>query len=170
MPPFHVIVDQPRGWLDYISAIGAFGTVLAAVAALVAVIVTRGVAKRQLDLQERGLRKDLFDRRYAVFLDTGEFLRPLLSSPSIFSAESDEYRRFGETAQKAEMLFGKCSEVCKYLAEINKTAASLSYSYQKMSKDPGDNNAIEENALAFKRLADLWETRSEVFRRDMSLE
>jgi len=84
----HVVLDQPKGWLDYITALSALGTVVAAVAALIAVNVTRSIARNQNKLQEalankqfdiqksqqelleRQLRKDLFDRRFAVFTDT----------------------------------------------------------------------------------------------------
>ena len=166
-------------------ALGALGTMVAAAAALKAVIVARRIAQnqnklqetlanRQFDLQkaqqellERQLRKDLFDRRFKVFTDTREFIRPILSGPSAFTPESDEYRRFRETMQTADMLFGV--EVREYLEDVNRTAVDLWASYQKMAKDRGDNNAIEGNANHFQHLSDPWQKRPHVFRRDLSL-
>jgi type II secretory pathway pseudopilin PulG len=182
MLQLHVVLDQPKGWLDYVMALGP---VVAAVAALIAVIVTRTIARnqntlqetlanKQFDLQkaqqeqqERQLKKDLFDRRFAVFKDTGEFISPILSTPTSFTPQGDGYRRFGETLQLAEMLFDP--EVREYLEDINSTAVDLWASNQRRIKDPGDNHAIEENAEQFQHLLDLWKKRPEVFRRDMSL-
>jgi hypothetical protein len=167
MLQLNVVVDQSKGWIDYATALGAAGTVVAAVAALIAVKVTRSIARKQLDLQERQLRNDLYDRRFAVFADTGNFLRPILSTPTGFTPQSDAYRQFGETAQNAEMLFGP--EVRKYIEDVSRTAVNLWASYQKMAKDPADNDAIEEQAKQFQHLSDLWQKRPDVFRRDMSL-
>jgi hypothetical protein len=185
MLQLHVVLDQLKGWLDYVMALGALGTMVAAVAALIAVIVTRSIAKNQnilqetlankqleiqkgqLEQQERQLRKDLFDRRFAVFTDTGEFMRPILSAPSGFTPQGEGYRKFGETMQIADMLFGP--EVRKYLEDVDRTAVALWVAHQKMIKDPGDNNAINEEGCQSQYLSDLWQKRPTVFRSEMSL-
>lgn len=185
----HVVLDQPKGWIDYVmaalGALGALGTVVAAAAALKAVNVTRSIAGKQSKLQEtlankqfdlqkaqqelleRQLRKDLYDRRFTVFTDTGQFMRPVLSSPNGFTPEADEYRRFGETVQNAEMLFGP--EVCKYLEDVDRTAVGRWASNQRRTTDRGDINAITEYAEQFQHLSDLWQKRTDVFRREISL-
>ena len=141
---------------------------VAALAALKAVGATRDIAQKQLDLQERQLRKDLYDRRFAVYRQTAEFLRPILGSPSSFRVESDESRKFAEAVQDAGMLFG--ADVCRYLKDVNTTAVDLWASYSRMQQHPGDNNAIEESGRHFQHLKDLWDKRSNVFRPEMSLQ
>jgi len=161
----YVVLDQPKNWLEYAPPW------ITAVAALITVVVAGWIARNQRKLQmtlaERLLKKDLFDRRFKVFTDAAEFMRPILASPSAFDPLSDEGRRFAETVQSAEMVFGP--EVFEYLNDVNKTAIGLWASHQKMAKDRGDNDAITENADRFQHLSDLWQKRSEAFRRDLSL-
>ncbi len=170
----HIVLDQ-GGLLDYVVPLAA---ALTATAAIWTVIVARTIARnqnnlqttlagRQEQLQERQLRKDLYDRRFKVFTDTGDFIRPVLSSPTAFCPQSDEYRRFEETMQHATFLFG--TEVRAYLEDVRGTTVGVWASYQKMTKDRGDNRDIEENAEKFQHLSDLWQKRPEVFHREVSL-
>lgn len=135
-------------------------------APLVAVWIALTVTRRIADLQ---LKKDLYDRRLMVFEATGEFMKPILWSPSDFTLGGDEHRKFWEVMQSAEMLFGRGGEVNKYLEEINRTATSLCASKQKMASNPGDSAAIEENGEQFQHLSDLWQKRADSFRRDLDL-
>ena len=129
-------------------------------APLVAVWIALTVTRRIADLQ---LKKDLYDRRLMVFEATGEFMKPILWSPSDFTLGGDEHRKFWEVMQSAEMLFGRGGEVNKYLEEINRTATSLCASKQKMASNPGDSAAIEENGEQFQHLSDLWQKRADSF-------
>jgi len=74
MFPFHVVLDQPRTWLDYLPCVTALAALTTVV---VAICIARNQSEMQkeqvklqtmqLDLQARELKKDLFDRRFAVF-------------------------------------------------------------------------------------------------------
>jgi hypothetical protein len=125
------------------------------------------LASRQREQLERDLKKDLFDRRFRIFTDTAEFMRPILSSPSAFTPQSDEHRRFQETMQTAGMLFG--ADVREYLEDVEATAVGLSASRQRMSADPGDIGASREYSDRFQHLSDLWSKRPDVFRGDLAL-
>ena len=140
---------------------------VAAIAAITAVIVTRPIANKQLDLQERQLKKDLFDRRFKIFTDTDEFLGHITSSPSTFTPSSEEYRKFFASVEAAEVLCGQ--EVKTYLKDTDETAKQLSADHQRMARNPGDNEAIEMQAIHFQHLSDLRSKRLDALRSDLSI-
>jgi hypothetical protein len=174
-----VVLDQPKNWLDYlppwVTAVAALLTVVVAVLIAYkqgelqkALAKSQGeIQKKDLEQQERQLKKDLYDRRFKVFTDVGEFMRSVLSSPSAFTPGSDEQRRYYESMQNAEMLFGP--DVFRHLQDVAYTTVGIWGACQRMNNNPGDNSAIEEKGERFQHLSDLWQKRSEVFRSDLSL-
>ena len=82
----HVIVDGAKNWLDYSPPWITSGAALITV--IVAVVIARNqnrlqktlaekqieLQRSQLDQQERQLKKDLFDRRFAVYLGVRDFI------------------------------------------------------------------------------------------------
>src|SRR5580698_6364685 len=96
----HVIVGQTKNWLDSLPALGAIGSCVSAVAALIAVCVSLSISRRQMDLQERQLRQDLWNRRFKVFTNTGAFIRSVLTGRTAgFNGTAS--LRFGEMVQRA---------------------------------------------------------------------
>jgi hypothetical protein len=182
----HVILDQPKGWLDYIAPLG---TILAAFAALMTVFVARRIArnqnvlqqvladrqfelqKAQLEQQERQLKKDLFDRRFAVFTDTGDFLVYVIRQNGNISLTGPEYRQFSQTMEKAQMLFG--ADVGAYLEDVDKTARDFYVLAQGRERavQTGDVDAIKQDGDVSVRIGvDLLQKRPVVFRPHLSLE
>lgn len=170
---FYVVLDQPKNWHEYVPPwVTAVAAVLAVVGAIVIACkqnsLQKTLAKMQLEQSERQRKMGLFFLRRKVFTDTREFMEPIQRTASAFAPESDEYMKFFKTVQNAEMLFGP--EVRKYLKDVNKTTMDLWGSEQRMDKNPGDNNAKEDNDKWFQHLNELWDKINDVFRRDMSLE
>ena len=81
------------------------------------------MATRQNDLQARQLRKDLFDRRFAVYSGTREFLNFVQQRDGEKVIHGPEYYQWRETLEKAEMLFGP--EVLAYLREVDEAARNM---------------------------------------------
>jgi hypothetical protein len=154
----HVVLDQAKSWFDYfqpcITAVAALGTLL------VALRIARNqnklqaeLAKMQLAQQERQLKKDLFDRRFAVYVNVLDFVSYVLQeNGKIQLAGPGKYRDFWESMEKAEMLFG--ADVNEYLADVDKTARDFYVSAQRMDKTiaTGDVEAIDRNAQLLERL------------------
>ena len=182
---FHIVLDQPKEWLDYVTPLG---TLLAAAAAIITVIVARGIAhnqnklqetlaarqldlqKAQLEQQERQLKKDLFDRRFTVFTDTGEFISFVLRQNGNISLNSGEYTQFWQTSEKAEMLFG--ADIREYLEDVQKTAGEFYVTAQGREKAvaTGDVDAIHKDHELLAHLGvDLFQKRAKVFRPYLAL-
>lgn len=172
----HVVLDQGKNWLDYvppcITAVAALSTVL------VALRIARNqnklqtdLAKMQLAQQERQLKKDLFDRRFAVFVNVLDFVSYVLQeNGKIQLAGPGKYRDFWESMEKAEMLFG--ADVNEYLADVDKTARAFYVSAQGLDKAiaTGDVEAIDKNAELLDRLGvKLLQQRKWVFRPYLAL-
>jgi ribosomal protein L34 len=124
----HVVLDNSRTWVDYapawVTAVAALVTVF------VAILIARNqnklqetLAKKQTDLQEAQLKKDLFDRRFIVFTDTLDFIGMVIRNDGDIVLEGPEYRHFLETTQKAGMLFG--ADVRSYLKGVTETTTNL---------------------------------------------
>ena len=144
----HVVLDGQKNWLEYLPPwITAFASVV--VASVIALNQTRlqtTLANRQLDLQERQLKKDLFDRRFAVFTQALDFMTYVLrNNGRIELAGPGEYGTFRESMETAEMLFG--DDVNEYLAALDKTAREFCVSAQALeqAKARGDVDAINKN-------------------------
>jgi hypothetical protein len=144
--------------------LGVLGLLVPSLVALwIATLVTWRVANMQL-------KKELFDRRYKIFEETVEFMRPILSSPSNFTSGDDGQRKFWGTMQSAKVLFGRRAKVYKFLEDIDKTATNLCASQQTMNSNRGDNDAITENGQQFQHLSELWEKQQEdAFLQDLDL-
>jgi hypothetical protein len=181
----HVILDQPKYWLDYVTPLG---TVLASVAALLAMLVARRIARnqdalqkelanRQIDLQKeqleeqkRQLKKDLFDRRFAVFADTGDFIGYVLRENGNICLTGTEYRQFRQAMAKAEVLFG--AQVREYLEDVHKTAGDFYVSAKGLDRaaQAGDVDAIRKNSELLSRMGvELPQKLPEVFHPDLAL-
>jgi len=110
-------------------------------------------AKLQLQQQERQLKKNLFDQRFAVFVNVRDFITYVLrENGKIQLAGPGQYREFWESMEKAEMLFG--TDVNKYLGEVDETAREFYMSAQGMDKAiaTGDIEAINKNGQLLERL------------------
>jgi hypothetical protein len=102
------------------------------------------IATMQNELQARQLRKDLFDRRFAVYMGMREFLNFIQQRDGENAIHEPEYRQWGVTMEKAEMLFGP--EVLAYLREVNEAAGKL-YVYHTDEKkiiESGNEKRMEE--------------------------
>jgi hypothetical protein len=174
----HVALDEPTNWLQLVP------TWLTALAALITVFVARRIAhnqntlqttlgekqaeiqKMQLELQGRQLKKDLFDKRFAVYTDVLDFLSYVLNNNGqIQLAGPGEYRQFRQCMERAEMLFG--DDVRKYIADVDETARRFYVSAQTMDVaiSKGDVDAIMRNGDLLSRLSvDLLQQRTAVFR------
>jgi hypothetical protein len=174
---FHVVLDQGRNWLDYVAPLG---TVLAAAAATGTVFVALRIANnqnrlqktlmdRQHDLQERELKKDLFDRRFLIFTDSLEFTGFVLRNNGDIVLEGAEYRHFREAMQKAGMLFG--GDVGSYLNDLDKTVRDLYVSAKGRSRAVagGDVAAIDQHGELLSHLIKLAPVAEDVFRPYLSL-
>ncbi len=99
--------------------ISALPSLIAAVAAAITVFVALRIAEnqnklqtaladKQIEIQARQLKKDLFDRRFAVFIEAAEFIGYVLQeNGKIELVGPGKYRRFRESMEVAQMLFGE---------------------------------------------------------------
>ena len=121
-------------------------------------------------MQGRQLKKDLFDRRFNVYTDTGDFLNYVRRNDGKIELSGPEYLRFHEAIEKAEMLFRQ--EVHKYLIEIRDTAGDFYADKFKENEAAitGNQEVINRLDELRKRLSALWKQRNDVFRPDLHLE
>lgn len=96
--------------------ITAFGTIASLAIATTAIVVTRSVAKEQKSLQERQLKKDLFEKRLAVYRDTAELLRSTRNENEIFDILDKRYPEMLDLTERADFLFGP--EVANYVETL----------------------------------------------------
>jgi hypothetical protein len=75
-----------------------------------AIFISLLVARRQHQIQEQQLKKDLFDRRYKVYTGTREFANYVRSGPDAMEMTHPHFGLFVDLIERAEMLFG--SAVC----------------------------------------------------------
>jgi hypothetical protein len=170
----HVVLDDAKSWIDYAPAWVTAAAALVTV--FVAILIARNqnklqetLAKRQTDLQEAQLKKDLFDRRFTIFTDTLDFIGMVLRNNGEFVLEGPEYRHFLETTQKAGMLFG--ADVRSYLKSVIETAKDLYVSARGRASaiQSGDVDAINKHGDLLSRLIDLAPAAEDVFRPYLSL-
>lgn len=160
----HVILDQPRSWFQYappwVTAAAALTTVI------VAVLIARNqsrlqktladkqieIQKMQLEQQARQLKKDLFDRRFAVFTGVLEFIGYVLRQNGNIELPGAEYRQFCDCRERAEMLFE--GDVNRYLADVDETARAFYVSAQARNNaiTAGDMDKIHEDSRLMERL------------------
>ncbi len=167
---FHVVLDQPKNWLDYspswITALAALITVFVAIKiAGNQNRLQKTIAERQIDIQARQLLKDLFDWRFAVFTEVENFIAYVLQSNGKVHLPGPEYIRWRAAMQKAQMLFG--ADVYEYLVKVDKTARDLYVSALRLDKaiEQGNTEAIEVNHQLLNELSDtLLGQRVQVFR------
>jgi hypothetical protein len=177
MLQLHVSVDQAKDWLDYVAPVAtAFGALAAIGTVAVALRISNNqnrlqtmLADRQLDMQERQLKKDLFDRRFAIFTDTLEFIGLVLRNDGNIVLEGQEYRHFREAMQKAGMLFG--TDVRNYLNGLDKTARDLYVSAQGRGQavQSSDVEAIKKHSELLSHVIELAPAAEDVFRSYLSL-
>jgi hypothetical protein len=165
MDSVYYLAAQPpaRGWVDVAAMVAQLATPLLAIA------IAIWVAVRQNEIQERQLRKDLFDRRFVVYRDTREFMAYVMGTNGHFSLQGTEYRRFMDAVENAEMLFR--TDVHDYLLEIKKTADDLSV-YANKEEAEAERTGDPELILKRDRLNHLFfvelpQRRTQVFRRDL---
>jgi hypothetical protein len=103
--------------------VGVLAPVASVFAAVTAMGVALWVAKLQREIQERQLRRNLFDKRYAILLLVQEFLAHVLKMDGAVDLQGDECRRFWNAMAQAEFLFD--SDVNSYMNEIKQTVLSL---------------------------------------------
>lgn len=171
MPPFHVVLDQPKSWLDYVQFITSCVTALAAIATvLIAARIARNqnklqetiarnqlelqktLAEQQANLQKIQLIQNLFDRRFAVFTAVEDFIVFVIQSEgAIEFTGPGEYRNWWETTQKAQMLFGK--DVMDYLESLDKAAWDLHKALLALKKDQTDTKANHDHSRLQTELA-----------------
>jgi hypothetical protein len=94
-----------------------------ACAAIAAIFVSFWVAITQRRIQERQLKQDLFDKRYAVFLAVEEFLVHVDQMNGSVKPTGDEYRRFRYAMERAEFLFD--TDVNSYMTEVNQAVCGM---------------------------------------------
>ncbi len=183
MLQLHVVLDQSKNWLDYVpswvTAVAALLTVF------VAVLIARNqskiqkklaekqieIQKSQMEQQERQLKKDLFDRRFAVFDGVLDFISYVLREDgNIRLVGPGEYKRFCDRREMAKMLFG--DDVNKYLADVDEVARNLYVSAKGRDKATatGDGEAIQREGQLWEHLTGpISEKRVELFRPYLTL-
>jgi hypothetical protein len=160
----HVVLDQSRDWTEYVPL---WVTALAAlITVVVAVVIARNqgklqqtlaekqieIQRMQLEQQERQLKKDLFDRRFAVFTDVQKFFDYVLQkNGDIELSGPGEYRQFRECMERAEMLFGH--DVMTYLEDVDETARAFYVSAKRRGINLGDVDAINKDGTLLDRLS-----------------
>jgi hypothetical protein len=191
----HVVLDQARGWLDYVAP---FSTLLTAIAAIGTVSVALRIAnnqnklqktlardqsrlqealaekqleiqKMQLERQAQQLKKDLFDRRFGVFTGVLTFITYVPQENGDIELHGPgQYRQFRECMETAEMLFG--DDVNRYLEDVDETARQFYVSARRREIDRGDPDAIEKDGQLLNRLSvTLLQRRKGLFRRYLTL-
>lgn len=135
----------------------------------VAICISLWIANQQRELQERQLRKDLFDRRFDIYTKTREFMAYVAREDGKITLTGPEYREFQETMERAEML---CEAAHAYLAEVDKAVQDLYvYKQQEAQLAPGDPALLKQGtALQHKVYVTLWQQRKAAFRQYLSLE
>jgi hypothetical protein len=109
--------------INITDSFGLLASCLSALAAITALWISLWVANVQRRIQEKQLKQDLFDKRYAVYLAVGEFLMHVVRVDGSIKLPSDEYRTFAYTMEQAEFLFG--SDVNTYLRDMKTKALAL---------------------------------------------
>jgi hypothetical protein len=136
--------------------------------ALLALIFTTWIALRQIQIQRWQLNKDLFDRRFAVFTETREFLVYVGGKGGWVEPYGPEYNRFRETMERADMLFP--SEVHAYLVEIDKATRDLLTAKQTFQAKPGDATLPQKiHDLEVNFYETISKRRTEIFRPDLQM-
>jgi hypothetical protein len=127
------------------------------------------IQRMQLEQQERQLKKDLFDRRFAVFIDVQKFFDYVLQKNGDIELHGPgEYRQFGECMERAEMLFA--DDIKEYLEDIDKTARAFYVSAKRRGINLGDVAAIDKDAQLLDRLSvTLMPQRTGLFRPYLTL-
>src|SRR5262245_18204513 len=100
------------------------------------------------------LRLDLFDRRFAVYVETLDFLGSVVEGGY---PASERYKSFARARDRAQYLFGPEVEVL--LERIHKSAANLRAAYSqvqraKAAKDEATEEAIETHQAALARFSE----------------
>ena len=174
MLQIHVLLDEAKSWIDYVpplvTALAALGTVVVAVRiSNNQNSLQRILAERQLDMQERQLKKDLFDRRFTIFTETLDFIGLVLRNDGDIVLEGEEYRHFRQTMLKAGMLFG--ADVRNYLKGLDETARELYVSAKGrvQAVASGDVAAINKHGELLTRISELAPVAEDVFRPYLSL-
>ena len=137
---------------------------------IIALCISLWIANQQRELQERQLRKDLFDRRFDIYTKTREFMTYVAREDGKIALTGPEYREFQETMERAEML---CERVYPYLTEVEKTVRDLYVYRQKEGQAlaASDTALIKQGAdLQYRVYVTLWQRRKDEFRQYLSLE
>jgi predicted naringenin-chalcone synthase len=164
MDTFYYLGQPQKSWTDWLVPAASM------LVSIVAVSISLWVANRQRELQERQLRKDLFDRRFDIYTKTRDFMTYTMRNDGMIVLTGPEYREFQDTMEKAEML---CEKAHPYLVEINKAALEL---FEYKQKEPesvstGDVDAIQQGGrLRVRLFVSLPQRRKEAFRPYLNLE
>ena len=161
---YFITQAAPKNWVDMFAAFAPI------VVSILAIGISIWVATRQNDLQARQLRKDLFDRRFAVYTGTREFLNFVQQRDGEKLLQGPEYGQWAETIERAEMLFGP--EVLVYLREVDMAARNLYVYHAEEQKiiEAGNEKRMEEGKQLRERIYEvLPKRRNEVFRSYLSL-
>jgi len=161
---FYYYAQPQKSWTDLLAPAASL------LVSVIAVSISLWVANRQRELQERQLRKDLFERRFEIYTKTNDFLVYTMRNDGMIVLTGPEYRDFQDTMEKAEML---CEQAHPYLVEIAEAAKELYVYKQKESEviRTGDVKAIEEGRRFRERLfVDLPQRRKAAFYQYLSLE
>lgn len=96
---------------------------LSAFAAISALAISLWVAHEQRKLSRSQLKHSYFEKRYAVFRATEDFLNHVLRVDGSLKLVSDEFRTFHYALEQAEFLFGP--DVVGYMNELKKTVVDI---------------------------------------------
>ncbi len=94
---------------------------ISAATAVIAVVVSLRLGHKQRELQ---LRLALFDKRFAVYRATEEFINVVLRTDGVFNL-IDDLCKFQEAIEQANFLFPCDSGVMAYLTEVKEKALRL---------------------------------------------
>jgi hypothetical protein len=133
-----------------------------------AIFISLLVARRQHQIQEQQLKKDLFDRRYKVYTGTREFANYVRSGPDAMEMTHPHFGLFVDLIERAEMLFG--SAVHSYLKNLDSLARKLYVNAKKQRTRPSDPDLIDAGQKLFEEFEDLYRRRNEVFKPFLKLD
>jgi hypothetical protein len=154
--------SSPKTWIDLLIPAASI------LVSVVALVISLWIASRQRDVQERQLKKDLFDRRFEIYTKTRDFMSYVMRSDGKIVLTGEEYRDFANTMEKAEVL---CPKVHPYLVDLDKTVREL-YGYrQTETRDvaAGDVDRIQKGGDLMSRCIELMSQRNDPFRHYLAL-
>ncbi len=116
-------------------------------------IITTYIAVQQARISRAQYRFNLFEKRYAVYKATREFLQDVIKNAKIVDASAEKRWHFGE---EAEFLFSSHRKLVAFLKDLHSNSLKMMYLREKLAaSDAGGLPPGEERSLAAQEMRDL---------------